>query len=262
MTAWNLDHLDDLLLARLCVPRKVPYTRAELPKLVGRYLEHAATPAETRALLDASAERLLAAGRLAPPLEPTDAGRRRAEAVLGGAIPARARWDALERRGLLPAALGRPGDARLAERIATPEGLQAVLLAEAHELGAGDRPTLTQALDALVWQALGVPEGGRLSLEKLRVWALERALKGASRGTSKQLARRAAAVATRAKGTDPAALRRAVVARWLAAPDAAPGQSAGSPSQAERGRSSRGSTTPSPATRRGPASTWAPSRRG
>lgn len=213
MSEWNLERVDDLVLVRLATPRKAPYRRSELPKLLGRYLEHGASAAEVRGILEASVERLLAAGHLAPPITVTPDGRRRAEAAMGGPIPAR--WATVEARGLVLAALGRPGDKKLAARVADAQGLQAVLLSKAHALDAPATPTLAQALDALVWQGLGVANGGPLTLEKLRVWALDRSLKGTARGGSRQLARRAAAVATGARGGDPAALRRAVVGRWL-----------------------------------------------
>ena len=79
-------------------------------------------------------------------------------------------------------------------------------------------PTLTQAVDAQAWQALGLDETGPLTLGKLRRALLERTLKTSLRAKAMDTADTGKWLATNAVGTptrEVATIQRALVSRWL-----------------------------------------------
>jgi hypothetical protein len=161
-------------------------------------------PERWRAML----ERLSREGELTrEPLALTALGRERALTAIGlDALPKRASFKGLVRQHVVPRALGLTSE-RAQKRVQTADGLRAAVLA-------GGEATLQQAVDALVWKALGMPADGPLSLGKLRERVLAREL-----GRPMPLARAvrlAAAQAAGARRTEPDALAEAVVRRWAA----------------------------------------------
>lgn len=146
----------------------------------------------------------------------TPKGVERALGAIGlRSLPPRARFQSLVQAYLVPRALG-VSDERARKRVAKADGLRAAILAGE----SGATPTLQQAVDALVWKALGFPADGALTVNKLRERVLSREL-GDGRAIPLERAKRlAAAKAAGARRTDSAALAEAVVRRWVGSRDA------------------------------------------
>jgi hypothetical protein len=155
-------------------------------------------------------DRLAADGELdRATLALTQKGRERALSSIGlRALPPRANWRTIVRAYVVPSALG-IADPRGKERVARADGLRAALLAQQ---GA---PTLNEAIDALVWRTLEMPEGGRLTLKKLRERVLSRALGDQRTIPLDRAVRVAAAKAAGARRTEADALAEAVIRRWV-----------------------------------------------
>lgn len=216
--AMRLDseRVDLLLLARLCPPRKTALSRGELERELLRLLESRLGRDAVRTLAAERVAALRAQGLVdSKRLLPTDAGRARVREALGtDTLPAR--WSTL--RSKLVVALGlavAAGGPR--ERLRDPDRLRARILRDAYELPVAAAPTLTQAIDALVWKQLGIESSEPLSLAKIRAHFLHQVLGSTSRLPAHKLATALAARSVGASSGHTDQLRAALLRDWLTA---------------------------------------------
>jgi len=210
-----------LLLVRLLVPAKRSPTRGDLKKSLDPFFQHRHSAAEWSALHDETLTSLATADLLKlKPLALTDAGRQAALRFLHlDAVPPRTTWNTLKNNYLLARALDLStldGEAR--KRLATADGLRAVVLKQKHALATAELPTLTQALDALAWKQLDIADCQKFTRETV----LARCLGLEGKLTAAQVKARLAAQAIGARNTKPDELRLAVLLQWLDASPAAP----------------------------------------
>lgn len=217
-----------VVLARLLVGGLKGATRAQLSKDVGPLLGPGPAEALERALgltIEAGLvqrDPKAKAGRfwLAEP------GRRRVLGLLDlDALPPRTTWAKL-RSNQLTALASRPGpppSGEAARRFATKGGFEAVLLVAAHQLPLSGVPTAKQATDALLWKLLGISTSEPFTLPAVKRRLLAREAGGAALDEKKALRR----IVVKSAGADrdaPAALRVAVLRRWLAAVETTEGE--------------------------------------
>ena len=146
---------------------------------------------------------------------PTPKGLERMRGALGvRELPTK--WSEFS-RALLPAlALALPGSQW--SEVASADKLRARIIRQDRRLSLPELPTLAQAVDAQIWQALGLDETGPLTLGALRRAVLERTLGISLRAKSIDVADVGQWLASAATGT-PArtivASQRALVRQWL-----------------------------------------------
>lgn len=210
---------DMLVMARLATDTKSRLTVGILRKALQPYVEQHLSTAEQRSYLAQSIVRLDARGDIvAKPLGLTDAGRARLRSFWGAKKTVT--WQTLKKYYMTPKALALEPTDKVRKRIADKNGLRASILWRNHQLPQPAPPTLLQAVDALVWNELGIDEDGPLSLNKLRVHVLHRML-GTQRALSRnKLEQMAAARAVGSDGLKPDHLRLALVQTWLFQRDA------------------------------------------
>lgn len=202
-------------------------TRTKVQQQLGPYYSHQA------GLLDATIDDLLADGRLEGSgrnrVALSDAGRDIALKAAGLESAAGLTWQRIAAVELVANALNLPvprGNER--RRLASADGLRAAVLNQSHQLGLTPYPTLNQVRDALLWQSLDraaeSPEllqgcklqlGRPFSIRMLAGLLLSNRL-GSQRVLEAPVAlRQLATAAVRARRTDPAELRLAIVRHAL-----------------------------------------------
>lgn len=215
MTDEPSQRLDLLILARLSTTSRRPPSVKKLESELFPFVE-------ARLSRDAWSSQLaqrLAALRTTRGIDdrrvPTPKGLERLRGALGvRELPTK--WAELS-RALLPAlALALPG-AQWSE-VASADKLRARIIRQHRRLALPELPTLAQAVDAQIWQALGLDETGPLTLGTLRRAVLERTLGISLRAKSIDVADVGQWLASTATGT-PArtivASQRALVQQWL-----------------------------------------------
>jgi hypothetical protein len=206
-----------LVLAWLLVPRKKAAQgalRKDLDPLFSRRL----SAGEWQELLDRTLGQLQSARLLAEQsLALSDAGRAQTLAFLGlDRLPPRTNWKQLRDQYLVPRALGITGESRTArQRVATAEGLRAVILKDRFNLPLGDGPTLAQAVDSLTARELGLKPGQKLTLKAVRALALRKLLQTDTGDDPGKLAGQLAVHAAGALRDNADQLRQAVLSAWL-----------------------------------------------
>lgn len=223
MTSDFPQRLDLLVLACLATKRRPPSV-TRLEKELSPLVDSRLSQRELAASLSSRLEVLRSRGAIDERRAPTDDGLDLLRRALGvRTLPKQ--WSKVW-RALVPAlALGLPGDQW--SKLASAERIRARVIRQEHELDLPERPTLTQAVDARIWQALGLEEQGPLTLGKLRRAVLEKTLGRSLRHRSVDTERAGQWLATVAAGTttrDIAPIQRALVSRWLFEPEAAPSE--------------------------------------
>jgi hypothetical protein len=233
VTALVLARLEALVLARLETAGKQPIGPAALMKALRPFAPPQLTDAEWRQALDGAIEALRAAGAI------DERWRAQAGELVRriGRHTART-WKQLAERVLPALALGLGADdAKGQARLVGRDGWAAAIVGRA--LGvwkAGPPPSASAAMDALVWQELGLPGTPKQCPDELRAHFLHRHL-GGEPGPAARLLRMVAVQAVDAPRADLNALRGGLVRMWLAGravgaaapptrpPDAAPPRS-------------------------------------
>lgn len=202
----NEERALELVRARLLAPGKL--SEDKLARSLLPYTKEP-SPERGRAAWDRLVARLRERGEVAPDrLALTEAGVAATLASLGlEAAPRRASFHGLMRL-LCAKALG----AGARKRPLDADRLRAALLGRPLGLSA---PTLQQAVDAMVWRALGLEADGPLTLKKLRERVLARELGQERVAPLSRSIRLAAAKAAGAPRTETQALVDAVLADWL-----------------------------------------------
>jgi hypothetical protein len=217
------ERLEDLMLVRVAVaPKREGLRASALERSLAPYVRHVFTSSEWRAEVTRLLDKLVESGDLErKPLRVTDAGRRRALAILGvDALPAGLRWSDVRRAYLPVKALGlSPRADRVRRRVADADGLRAALLSKRHGLEFEVPPTLTRAIDSLVWRRLGVETDEPLTLSKVRAKVLADLIGADTRLDLERTKRLLTAEAAGASSADADALRTALIRTWLAAED-------------------------------------------
>jgi hypothetical protein len=214
-----LNRLEQFVLLRLLAAGKPP-AKSELNKALRRYFaERVAMPAaQWRGWLDESLERLQSEGHVqGQPPRLTDSGRSCALSFLGvGSLPPSVKWLTLRNKYLIAVALGiQPRSKAEWDRLGTPDGLRAAILAKHHQLPLGPVPTPVRVLHALAWLQLSAGHSIDAPLEKDFT---RNAVLGVTllRGlTFKKPDEALAAQATGATGTHPDRIREALICNWL-----------------------------------------------
>jgi hypothetical protein len=149
------------------------------------------------------------------PLRLTESGRTHALEFLGlKDLPARATWPALRDRYLLPRVLGIAEDAgETRSRINSLDGLSAWLLKQRYQMPDGAGHTPKAVLQALVCRELGFPDETKLTAVRDRV--LSRLLGPPEPLTWKTLVKQMPQAVADAQRGGMAALREAVLHKWL-----------------------------------------------
>jgi hypothetical protein len=234
----DTDRIDLLILARLAGGGTKKPNQSDLKKYLTRFVEHVLTPGEWQRLLDKRLAALRERKDLDAdaPLTVTEQGRARLLKALG--VDSLPPWQAIYSQVLTAWALNLPPTSgKVRERLKTADGLRGSILRQQHGLQTKEAPTLNQAIDALVWRALGVETDQPLSLNKLRLHTLKKRLGDEMRLSLDKLKALLAAEAVNSASTDANALRRALARRWLAAQEmsvARPPEQRPGPSAVER----------------------------
>lgn len=198
------DRLEVLLLARLSIPSRSPLGAAALAKLLRRYAPTTLTDAEWHATI----EQALGG------LEARDAAR--AELVRRVGSHSAKQWENWTDR-LLPAlALGvRLDDGKSLRRLALANGWAAAIAARSLAVWSdGPPPSLGALCDLVVWRDLGIAGSPENCPPGIRAHFLANYI--AIRETAPaKLVRQIAARAVEARSPELAALRDALVRRWL-----------------------------------------------
>jgi len=215
MTDEHSYRLDLLILARLATTTRQPPSVAKLEADLFAFVEARLSRREWSSLLVERLGTLRSSGAVDARRVPTSKGLERLRGALGvRELPAR--WSEIW-RALLPAlALALPG-AQWSE-VAGADKLRARIIRQEHRLSLPELPTLPQAVDAQIWQALGLPDLGPLTLGKLRRAVIERSLGASLRAKSINANDAGQWLASAALGTatrDITASQRALVGRWL-----------------------------------------------
>jgi hypothetical protein len=252
MTDEHLQRPSLLILARLASSKRSPPSVEKLEQDLFPFVEARLSRREWSSQLETRlaalrAEKLLDARRV-----PTPQGLERLRKALGvRELPAR--WSEIW-RALVPAlALELPGSQW--SEVASADRLRARLIRQDRELSLPELPTLAQAVDAQLWQALDLPGTGPLTLGKLRRALLERTLGTSLRAKSIDAAEVGRWLATTAAGTttrDIAAIQRALVGRWVF--DSAAAEDPGAP---EPPRTRERARKPPPASESSSLAGWA-----
>lgn len=210
--------LETLVLARLSSRTRSRPSPAKMQSALSPYLEHTYTPAEQRELIARTVDSLRESGHIeAGALALTDAGRERLRRGLG--VDRDLAWKDIKDRALVMVILGLAQTDKAKKRIASPEGLRGCIIKERHGLETREAaPTLTQAVDALVWRALDVETDEALSLNKVRAHVLARLLGLERRLSRDRLEQMLAAQAVHSGRTDTSALRASLIRHWVFLP--------------------------------------------
>lgn len=207
MTSIDGERLRYFVLARFCCPGA-----ATARKQLGRYVaDHLSAPL-WRERFEATVADLTERGWIAGSAA-TDQGRRALAAYLGlPELPPGIDWKAMT-TCFLARAFHRIPDAAERRRLDSADRLRGATLAVVHDLDL-EAPSLSRAVDALIWRELGVDSTEPLSLAGVRRAMLSRIFKTpANMPWTKQAARGAAAAAG---ASSPAALRDGILRGWLA----------------------------------------------
>lgn len=215
MTDARPRRLDLLVLARLATTSSRPPSVGRLDADLFPFVQARLSRSEWSSYLADCLETLHAKGDIDERRVPTAAGLERLrEALRIRTLPDR--WVKIS-RALLPAlALQLPG--RRWSDVASADKLRARVIRQAHDLAVPEAPTLAQAVDARIWQALGLDEAGPLTLGKLRRAVLEQTLGSPLRARSLDTDRAGQWLATAAAGTttrEITAIQRALIDQWL-----------------------------------------------
>lgn len=198
---------EEVLLAYLACPRRDPPSAGAVTSALGKLYGGGVPEAAVRRQVERSAEALRRRGLLGEGLVVNEAGRREVEARLGK-LPRSRAWTHAQ-RALFARSLGLdPREPRVKERLRTKAGRQAAMLA-AH-VGLTDRtPTLNRAVEALVWQALGIDSDEPIASAIVKARVLEREVGTTRRASGANKVERAvrlllAKITSRPPGEDPA----------------------------------------------------------
>lgn len=177
--SYSIDpqRLEILILARLAGSKaKNGVKLKDLYSSLETYTQGVATPAELRELVGAAIERLTASGELErKPLALSEAGKTRLRDLFGPRIELS--WKAITRTHLPVKALAMDApDDKVRARLKDREGLWACLLKRELDIPGSETPTLTQAIDTLVWRHLGVDSSKTLTLSDIREYVLAKHL--------------------------------------------------------------------------------------
>ncbi len=215
MTDDPSQRLELLILARLSTTTRRPPSVKKLEDELLPFVEARLSRGEWSSQLARRLEALRTKGALDARRVPTSKGLERLRVALGvRELPER--WPEFT-RALIPAlALALPG-AQWSE-LASADTLRARIIRQHRRLPLPELPTLAQAVDAQIWQALGFDEKGPLTLGTLRRAVLERTLGISLRAKSidvDEVAQRLTSAATGTSTTSILASQRALVGRWL-----------------------------------------------
>ncbi len=230
-----LDPLGLVVLVRVAAATGGGEPLAATRRALAPHLEARGTREEARRRLGDALDGLVAWGRLDRPQGAvhvaTAAGRAALEAEGLAAGPGRRAWTGARDVDLPARALGLPPPSgRDRQRFRSAAGLRAAVLSKAHRLPLPPFPTLAQAGRALAWTRLEALLGRPLDpslAPRAGSGPLVATLAGdwLGDGRSRNLDRALGLLAARAAGAatpEPAALRRALVGRWLDGAGVAP----------------------------------------
>lgn len=216
----SAERLEDLVLVRTAVPIKSGMTATWYARSLERFAPRDVDPSAWSEQVGRALDALIEHGFVHSPAKTTrsltDSGRERVRDLFGGKIPApRTRWITVCNAWLPALAMGLQKSPVVIDRMREASGLRGVLLRHRCDLPLSEAPTERQALDAMVWRALGVETDRPLSVCALHEHVLKAALGGVRVSSVDQLSNLYAARLTEARGADPAAIRSALVQKLL-----------------------------------------------
>lgn len=220
----NRRHAETIVLLRLFLIPKKGLSLADLKKSLSPLLGPALSSAEWTTFIDGLLADLRTVGLVSPTeLSLTESGKQRMSELLGGTLPPRTlRWDQVKRRYLCPLALGlSPSSDEVRKSVADGDKMKALVLKELRHLPLGMTPTLQKAVDSLLWRELGLETDSPFTLEKVRIYLLQRLLPAVGRpASSKVLINHVLTMGTGATRADPTSLGDAVLRSWLSSGEA------------------------------------------
>lgn len=224
MSGLNQTRVENLILARLLVTGASRPSVSTLRKDIGKCVEHRLTTSEWNAELEQRLESLSDADLIKrQPLNLTPAGEARVMEWLGMKTrPARLDWRKLKAAWLAPATTGAViRSDRDRDRISKGDGLRAFVLKSEYDLATDECPTMSKALDALLWKDLfGIETNRKLSIKAIAEQVLSQKLNvEPSLGRDRLLAQLPASILQAAQ-TSPDHLRLAAIRNWLDDSDA------------------------------------------
>jgi hypothetical protein len=206
----------DIVLVRFALPGKKPPTPSAVRKDVGKLISgHDLTVEEFATLRD----ELVAKGMLAPgtreSVHLTEAGRRRALAVLGiNDLAPRTTWKVVLTKHLFSQASGLSADA--VERLKSADKLAAFLLKRKYDLPTTLGDSLQTAMEALVCHNLGFPE--EATLNGLVCAVLSKVIGADEKLTMAALKTQLPRIVAGTNDSKPDTLRSRLIRDWLISP--------------------------------------------
>ncbi len=228
--------VEDLVLVRALVPVKRGMTPAWFAKSLERYRRPDTSPAAWNTLVSQTLEQLVEQNYLlAQPFRLTDLGRDRIRAFFNGQLPGRGtKWSTITRTWIPSVVLGLVGNDKAMKRIAAADGFRAAIISAEDKLPVSQTPTERQALDALVWRALGIETDKQLSISALHEHVLRTALDGPRAKTVNELTNLYVARLVGSRSVDIEAIRNTWV-RKMIGPDTS-NESAGAEGSDQNGQ--------------------------
>lgn len=180
MSGLNQTRVENLIIARLLVTGASRPSVSTLRKDIGKCVEHRLTTSEWNAELEQRLESLSDADLIKrQPLNLTPASEARVMEWLGMKTrPARLDWRKLKAAWLAPATTGAViRSDRDRDRISKGDGLRAFVLKSEYDLATDECPTMSKALDALLWKELfGIETNRKLSIKAIAEQVLSQKL--------------------------------------------------------------------------------------
>ena len=212
-------NVENLILVRALVPVKKRMSANWFATSLERYGGNLMGSSPWQDLVAETLRRLVDDGHLQTKLHHlTKRGTERVRAFFGGHLPGpRTKWVTITNAWIPAAALGLATNREAIERMKDAGGFRGTVIQQKERLPIGATPTEGQALDALVWRALGVETDKKLSVLALHELVLRRALEEPRAQTRDQLANLFTARLVGARSVDLSSIRDTLGRRLLTA---------------------------------------------
>ena len=186
----SIHHVEELILARALIQTKSGMSARDFSKSLERYCGNLMSALDWQRMVTDTLGRLVEEEYLLNrPYRLTGRGTERVRQFFGGQLPGPGTtWRTITDAWIPAVALGLTQDTRTIDRLKNAEGFRGTVIRQKEQLAIAEAPTERQALDALVWRALGVDTDQKLSVGALHEYVLRRTLDRPRANTLAQLA--------------------------------------------------------------------------
>jgi hypothetical protein len=219
MEGHRLSRLDELVLAWLLTRKEGKGARSEVSRALEPFAAHRWSTGEWNGRLEEALAALQEGGLVTRTarmgLVLTSAGRAHALAWLGVKRLEGVSWKQLKNKHLLARALELAPSSGTLARLASADGMRAVLVQRDLGLEAPGSRSLAQVRDALCWKQLGVETDRPFTLAAVQAVLLSRALESPREVPAPRAMRQLAARSVGARRVDADTLRLSTLRAWL-----------------------------------------------